>query len=427
MASILWGVAEGLAFLHSKSIIHRDIKSLNILLCADFTPKLTDFGLSRDISGTMSVTGIGSVAWIAPELLQQSRAYNKKIDVYSFGILCYEVLSRVLPYFGIGKTQFQLSAYLLEDPCRRPDLKLIKNPSHPIILKIRAIMEQCWLTSSAWRPSMDSVADRLHQLVKPLYYPSLLEFYRTDFRLVDLEDAELDFEDLHRCVDEHLNYSRLNTIFKLSTTKLEEDCRSLVQTHFADFSLTRTLNGANVKRKDQIGLIYPLLSNFQASWSLILRLMFRRALTAIRKHLSSRRESVPIKYLESVLLTIEENRDVYTIDMDSESSLEIEDFVVVPVHSLPRKTEEKVSFYRMLLVEGYIGLEKLEEKLAFHCNEGIKKMVGGATGALKDIGIIYSITNFRLQLDPVHFWAAYRNCYKWLLWAGDPSPISPPT
>lgn len=92
--------AEALVYLHSfdPTIIHRDIKSRNVLLNNEWEAKISDFGISRETSGESTMTGgMGTTAWIAPEVLQGER-YTESADIFSFGIMLSEVDTCGHPY-----------------------------------------------------------------------------------------------------------------------------------------------------------------------------------------------------------------------------------------------------------------------------------------------------------------------------------------
>eukprot|EP00604_Paraphysomonas_vestita_P002413 CAMPEP_0174819382 /NCGR_PEP_ID=MMETSP1107-20130205/2568_1 /TAXON_ID=36770 /ORGANISM="Paraphysomonas vestita, Strain GFlagA" /LENGTH=425 /DNA_ID=CAMNT_0016032751 /DNA_START=683 /DNA_END=1957 /DNA_ORIENTATION=- len=93
---IMIDVVKGLEYLHEKSIIHGDMKSPNILLCEEggsLKAKISDFGLSRiGYSNGMSMTatsGVLSLKWAAPELLQESPRLSQGIDIYAYGMIMW--------------------------------------------------------------------------------------------------------------------------------------------------------------------------------------------------------------------------------------------------------------------------------------------------------------------------------------------------
>ncbi len=95
-------VAEALKFAHENGIIHRDVKPQNVLVTGNGTFKVTDFGIARAItSSTLTRTGtmMGSVQYFSPEQAQ-GKPVDRTTDVYSLGIMLYEILSGRLPFEG---------------------------------------------------------------------------------------------------------------------------------------------------------------------------------------------------------------------------------------------------------------------------------------------------------------------------------------
>ncbi|RLN45972.1 hypothetical protein BBJ28_00019496 [Nothophytophthora sp. Chile5] len=92
-------VANALTYLHSLApvVIHRDLKSKNILLSDELDAKLTDFGVSRERVDRTMTAGVGTSLWMAPEVLMGER-YDDKADVFSFGVVLSELDLQTLPY-----------------------------------------------------------------------------------------------------------------------------------------------------------------------------------------------------------------------------------------------------------------------------------------------------------------------------------------
>ncbi|KAL9824543.1 serine/threonine-protein kinase PAK 1-like [Geothlypis trichas] len=101
MAAISRECLQGLDFLHSNHMIHRDVKSCNILLRTDGSVKLADFGLFAQLSpeqGRRSSVA-GTSGWLAPEVVT-GHPYGPKVDIWSLGIVGIQMVEREVPYWN---------------------------------------------------------------------------------------------------------------------------------------------------------------------------------------------------------------------------------------------------------------------------------------------------------------------------------------
>ncbi|XP_066189860.1 serine/threonine-protein kinase PAK 3-like [Sylvia atricapilla] len=122
IAAISRECLKALDFLHSRNVIHRDVKSDNILLGMDGSVKLTDFGLCAQLTPERSTrcTVLGSPYWVAPEILKK-KEYGTQVDIWALGIVAIEMLEGEPPYFkeSPGKAQ-RLIARNRYPPLRMP-------------------------------------------------------------------------------------------------------------------------------------------------------------------------------------------------------------------------------------------------------------------------------------------------------------------
>lgn len=148
-------IASGVAFLHQEHIIHRDIKSLNVLLDRSYGAKLADFGLAKvkieTKSHIMTTKAGGTIAWMAPELFRRQAVYSQKSDIYSLGITFWELAARKVPYSG--EVQEAISTFVRDG--EREDIPKDCPP------KLASLITACWAGPADKRPDADSVVTYL--------------------------------------------------------------------------------------------------------------------------------------------------------------------------------------------------------------------------------------------------------------------------
>jgi len=107
------GLVEGLSYLHTRSppVVHRDIKGANILVDLNFCLKLADFGCSKRDIDTKSFTTMGSIPWMAPEVIQQQDGHGRKADVWSLGCTIIEMATADKPW---GRDTFDNMMFALK-------------------------------------------------------------------------------------------------------------------------------------------------------------------------------------------------------------------------------------------------------------------------------------------------------------------------
>ncbi|NWR74472.1 M3K21 kinase, partial [Centropus unirufus] len=155
-------IARGMLYLHDQAIVpilHRDLKSSNILLLEKMehddicnkTLKITDFGLAREWHRTTKMSAAGTYAWMAPEVIKSSM-FSKGSDIWSYGVLLWELLTGEVPYRGIDglAVAYGVAVNKLTLPipstCPEPFAKLMK---------------ECWEQDPHIRPSFALILEQL--------------------------------------------------------------------------------------------------------------------------------------------------------------------------------------------------------------------------------------------------------------------------
>ncbi|XP_075090320.1 RAF-like serine/threonine-protein kinase 24 [Nicotiana tabacum] len=158
---IAMDAAFGMEYLHSKNIVHFDLKCDNLLvnLKDPSRPicKVADFGLSKIKRNTLVTGGVrGTLPWMAPELLNGgSNKVSEKVDVFSFGIVLWEILTGEEPYANMHYGA--IIGGIVSNTLRPPVPSFCDS-------EWRMLMEQCWAPDPAIRPSFSEIARRLRAM-----------------------------------------------------------------------------------------------------------------------------------------------------------------------------------------------------------------------------------------------------------------------
>lgn len=157
LVSFAWQVADGLVYLASRSLIHRDIAARNVLLTSDLTAKISDFGLCRRSEGNVYNTRCGKlpIKWMAPEALRTG-TFTAKTDVWSYGVLLYEIYAagslpfpHVQPYEQLG----------ILDGGERPEQPAVCPDN------IYDLMRRCWQAEPDERPAALELKQYLESII----------------------------------------------------------------------------------------------------------------------------------------------------------------------------------------------------------------------------------------------------------------------
>nr|XP_043623977.1 serine/threonine-protein kinase STY46 [Erigeron canadensis] len=150
-------ISKGMNYLHQNNIIHRDLKAANLLMDEHEVVKVADFGVARVKAQTGVMTAeTGTYRWMAPEVIEH-KPYDHKADVFSFGIVLWELLTGKLPYEYL--TPLQAAVGVVQKGLR-PTIPKNTPP------KLADLLEKCWQQDPSLRPDFTEIIEILKQISK---------------------------------------------------------------------------------------------------------------------------------------------------------------------------------------------------------------------------------------------------------------------
>lgn len=157
-------IAQGLTFLHSKGVIHRDMKSDNILIDDDLHAKISDFGISTDMQ-KQNQTRIGTSQYMAPEV-SMGHPYTEKCDIFSLSIIMFEILTQ--NFYPYGNNAINIEMRVARSADLRPQVpkECECDASHIMYIEL---MKKCWNHDACLRPTATQIVTELTDNYSLLY------------------------------------------------------------------------------------------------------------------------------------------------------------------------------------------------------------------------------------------------------------------
>ena len=168
-------IALALVYLHSNDLIHRDLTGNNVLMIAGTRAKITDFGMSKlaTVNPRMMALTLcpGNLLYMSPEALDEAKSYTAKLDIFSFGVIVIQILTREFPnptdrFRSVKVAEFEEEVRVVvpETERRQSQLKLI-----PDTHSLKPVVLQC-LKKEGQRPSAVELSERLSELKQSSQY-----------------------------------------------------------------------------------------------------------------------------------------------------------------------------------------------------------------------------------------------------------------
>jgi serine/threonine protein kinase len=185
-------IARGLQYLHTRGILHRDLKSANVLVNADHHAKLSDFGLSQTRATSVKTAKQKSEAtrWLPPECFTRGGTYTTQSDIYSYGVILWELATGQRPYAGVSDAEIPDRTV----KGKRDTLEGIPEP-------YASLIKQCWAIDPTKRPTVDHIIQTLEKYTLAPASITSEEHYNQGLKFDQLKDYTHALEFYQKALD----------------------------------------------------------------------------------------------------------------------------------------------------------------------------------------------------------------------------------
>lgn len=171
-ANILAQIASALDYAHSRGIVHRDVKPANIIISPEDRATLTDFGIAKALEGTRIASSshlIGTPSYMAPEQIQ-NQGITAQCDIYSLGIVAYEMLTGRVPFDGNTAAILHAHVYQPPPPLQSPNRQIPHHAEQAVLRALAKSPQERYLSANAFADAIRKtpIQDEYHPTRKPI-------------------------------------------------------------------------------------------------------------------------------------------------------------------------------------------------------------------------------------------------------------------